>query len=166
MNRATRCALLVLGLQLSWPLAFAQPLGSPPQDPLAGARVFRVKGCAACHAVTRAGPRAAPDLRRIAPPRSLSDVASAMWNHRPYMQQLSALDPRLDARETRNLLAFLFTLDYWDADGADGDARAGRRLFTEKQCVMEALVAFKRAGADGILTYFALDAAGWMKEKP
>jgi porphobilinogen synthase len=35
----------------------------------------------------------------------------------------------------------------------------------EKQCVMEALVAFKRAGADGILTYFALDAAGWLKEK-
>jgi porphobilinogen synthase len=31
--------------------------------------------------------------------------------------------------------------------------------------VMEALVAFKRAGADGILTYFALDAAGWLKEK-
>jgi porphobilinogen synthase len=36
---------------------------------------------------------------------------------------------------------------------------------TEKQCVMEVLVAFKRAGADGILTYFALDAAGWLKEK-
>src|SRR5258708_4437281 len=36
---------------------------------------------------------------------------------------------------------------------------------SEKQCVMEALVAFKRAGADGILTYFALDAAGWLKEK-
>jgi len=33
----------------------------------------------------------------------------------------------------------------------------------EKQCVMEALLAFKRAGADGILTYFALDAAGWIK---
>lgn len=135
MNRATKCALLVLGLQLSWPLAFAQPLGSPSQDPMAGARVFRVKGCAACHAVTRAGPPAAPDLRRIAPPRSLSAVASAMWNHRPYVQQLSALDPRLDARETGNLLAFLFTLDYWDAGGADGDGRAGRRLFVEKQCV-------------------------------
>ena len=38
MNRTARCALLVLGLQLSWPLAFAQPLGSPPQDPIAGAR--------------------------------------------------------------------------------------------------------------------------------
>jgi porphobilinogen synthase len=35
---------------------------------------------------------------------------------------------------------------------------------TEKQCAMEALLAFKRAGADGILTYFALDAARWLKE--
>ncbi|HVQ61608.1 MAG TPA: porphobilinogen synthase [Burkholderiales bacterium] len=33
---------------------------------------------------------------------------------------------------------------------------------SEKQCAMEALLAFKRAGADGILTYFALDAAGWI----
>ncbi|HEY6720238.1 MAG TPA: porphobilinogen synthase, partial [Burkholderiales bacterium] len=33
----------------------------------------------------------------------------------------------------------------------------------EKQCVMEVLLGFKRAGADGILTYFALDAAGWLK---
>jgi porphobilinogen synthase len=29
---------------------------------------------------------------------------------------------------------------------------------------MESLLAFKRAGADGILTYFALDAARWLKE--
>jgi porphobilinogen synthase len=28
---------------------------------------------------------------------------------------------------------------------------------------MEALLAFKRAGADGILSYFALDAAGWIR---
>src|SRR5207302_1779147 len=28
-----------------------------------------------------------------------------------------------------------------------------------ESCVMEALLAFKRAGADGVLTYFALDAA-------
>ena len=35
----------------------------------------------------------------------------------------------------------------------------------ERQCVMEALTSFKRAGADGILTYFALDAASWLKEK-
>lgn len=34
----------------------------------------------------------------------------------------------------------------------------------EKACVMEALLAFKRAGADGILTYFAVDAAKWLKD--
>jgi porphobilinogen synthase len=34
---------------------------------------------------------------------------------------------------------------------------------TEKQCALEALIAFKRAGADGILTYFALDAADWIR---
>ena len=33
----------------------------------------------------------------------------------------------------------------------------------EKACAMEALLSFKRAGADGILTYYALDAARWMK---
>ncbi|MSQ59812.1 MAG: porphobilinogen synthase [Betaproteobacteria bacterium] len=35
----------------------------------------------------------------------------------------------------------------------------------EKACVLETLLAFKRAGADGILTYFALPAAQWMKEE-
>jgi porphobilinogen synthase len=34
----------------------------------------------------------------------------------------------------------------------------------EERCIMEALLAFKRAGADGILTYFALDAARWLKQ--
>ena len=34
----------------------------------------------------------------------------------------------------------------------------------EKTCAMEALLAFKRAGADGVLTYYALDAAQWMLE--
>lgn len=33
----------------------------------------------------------------------------------------------------------------------------------EKSCVLESLLAFKRAGADGILTYFALDAAEYLK---
>jgi len=33
----------------------------------------------------------------------------------------------------------------------------------EKACVMEALLSFKRAGADGVLTYFAMDVARWLK---
>lgn len=32
----------------------------------------------------------------------------------------------------------------------------------EKACVLESLLAIKRAGADGILTYYAMDAAGWL----
>jgi porphobilinogen synthase len=32
----------------------------------------------------------------------------------------------------------------------------------EKPCVLESLLAFKRAGADGILSYFALQAAAWL----
>ncbi len=32
-----------------------------------------------------------------------------------------------------------------------------------KSCVLESLVAFKRAGADGILTYFAIEAAEWLQ---
>ena len=34
----------------------------------------------------------------------------------------------------------------------------------ERACTLEALTAFKRAGADGVLTYFALDAARWLQE--
>jgi porphobilinogen synthase len=33
----------------------------------------------------------------------------------------------------------------------------------ERACVLEALTGMKRAGADAIMTYFALDAAGWLK---
>ncbi|GIK26124.1 MAG: delta-aminolevulinic acid dehydratase [Betaproteobacteria bacterium] len=34
----------------------------------------------------------------------------------------------------------------------------------EKACVLEALLSMRRAGADAILSYFALDAARWLKE--
>ena len=43
-------------------------------------------------------------------------------------------------------------------------AAAQNGWLNEKACVLEALLGFKRAGADGILTYYALDAANWLKE--
>lgn len=43
-------------------------------------------------------------------------------------------------------------------------AAARNGWLDERQCVMEALLAFKRAGADGVLTYYALDAARWLAE--
>jgi porphobilinogen synthase len=41
-------------------------------------------------------------------------------------------------------------------------AAAQRGWLDERACALEALTAFKRAGADAILTYFALSVAGWL----
>jgi len=43
-------------------------------------------------------------------------------------------------------------------------AAAQNGWLDEKACVLEALLAFKRAGADGILTYFARDVARWLRK--
>jgi len=43
-------------------------------------------------------------------------------------------------------------------------AAAQNGWLDEKACVLESLMCFKRAGADGILTYFAKDAAKWLCE--
>ena len=40
------------------------------------------------------------------------------------------------------------------------------RGWLPESCILESLLAFKRAGADGILTYFALDAARALRERP
>lgn len=117
-------------------VALAQPLFSPTQDPLAGSRVFGAKSCVKCHSINGAGGKVGPDLGRLPRPRSFYDLATAMWNHAPRMAarmaELGVAEPRLDAREAGDLVAFLFTLDYFDPPGK---ADAGRRLFTEKRCV-------------------------------
>jgi len=42
-------------------------------------------------------------------------------------------------------------------------AAAQNGWLDERACVLESLLAFKRAGADGILTYFARDTARWLR---
>jgi len=42
-------------------------------------------------------------------------------------------------------------------------AAAQRGWLDERACALEVLTAFKRAGADAILTYFAMNAARWLK---
>jgi porphobilinogen synthase len=44
-------------------------------------------------------------------------------------------------------------------------AAASNGWLDRKQCVMESLLAFKRAGADGVLTYFAPEVASWLAEE-
>ncbi len=43
-------------------------------------------------------------------------------------------------------------------------AAAQNGWLDERQVVLESLLSFKRAGADGVLTYFAKRVAGWLKE--
>ena len=43
-------------------------------------------------------------------------------------------------------------------------AAAQNGWLDEKACVLESLLAFKRAGADGVLSYFALEAAAWLRK--
>ena len=44
-------------------------------------------------------------------------------------------------------------------------AAAQNGWLEEESCMLEALTAFKRAGADAILTYFAVAAATWLKQR-
>jgi mono/diheme cytochrome c family protein len=115
----------------------AQPLFNSAWDPLAGSRVFGDKGCGKCHAISGVGGQAGPDLARIPGGRSFYDLAAAIWNHLPSMtakmQQLGIFYPRLSPQETGDLIAFLYTIDYFDPPG---NVVAGRRLFSEKKCVL------------------------------
>lgn len=43
-------------------------------------------------------------------------------------------------------------------------AAAGNGWLDERACALETLLGFKRAGADGVLTYLALDAARWLRD--
>ncbi|SFP64489.1 porphobilinogen synthase [Nitrosomonas cryotolerans] len=44
-------------------------------------------------------------------------------------------------------------------------AAAMNGWLNEESCVLESLLAFKRAGADAILTYYAINAAAWLKRE-
>lgn len=131
-----RSLIVLAWLLLVAPSALAQPLFSPSQDPLAGARVFDAKGCIKCHAIDGTGGKVGPDLARTPRPRTFYDLAAALWNHAPKMaarmRALGIARPSLDPIEAGDLAGYLFTLSYFDRKA---DVAGGRRLFTEKRCV-------------------------------
>jgi mono/diheme cytochrome c family protein len=137
MVRAVRLAVAGLLLMGSLDAAWAQPVFSPSQDPLAGSRVFGVKGCVKCHSINGVGGKVGPDLALRLRPRSFYDVATAMWNHLPRMaermKQLGITRPQLTAQEAGDLVGFLYTLHYFDPPG---NVAAGRQLFLEKKCIV------------------------------
>jgi cytochrome c551/c552 len=124
-------------LVLSVSPAYGQERIGLTQNPMAGSHVFGTKGCVKCHSVNGLGGTIGPDLGRIARRRSFFDLAATMWNHLPVMlQQMDALGierTQMNEREAGDLIAFLFTLDYFDAPG---NVEVGKRLFVEKRCVV------------------------------
>jgi len=137
----TKKTMAILALAVILILFFAagsqsQQYGAASQNPLAGSRVFGSKGCTQCHAVNGVGGKIAVDLGSMTKPRTFYDLATAMWNHLPemaaQMRKLSKPPPQLSPRETGDLIAFLTTINYFDPVG---DAKEGKRIFADKQCI-------------------------------
>jgi len=125
--------------------AVAQPATSPTTPPqpfapdwalLAGAQLFGQKDCGKCHTVRGAGGTVGPDLSRARTGASFFDIGAAMWNHLPRMgarmRQAGIERARLTPAEAANLVAFIFTAQYFDDSG---DAKRGETLFRGKSCV-------------------------------
>jgi mono/diheme cytochrome c family protein len=145
MSRARRFAasgftLLAVSLTLMTVLpASAQQQPTQPFAPewgmLAGFDVFAKKGCGKCHAIRGAGGGIGPDLGRIGSAKGFFELGAAMWNHLPRMgarmRETGIERPTLTPQELANVIAFIFTAQYYDELG---DPRVGQKLFSAKGC--------------------------------
>ena len=71
------------------------------------------------------------------------------------------LDVVRDIKETFKMPTFVYQVS---GEYAMLKAAAQNGWLNEKACALESLLAFKRAGADAVLTYYALEAARWLKD--
>jgi cytochrome c2 len=117
--------------------AYPQEQARLTHNALAGSRVFGSKGCVKCHSVNGLGGTLGPDLALIAQRRSFFELAATLWNHLPDMEtqirELGVERPQFNEREAGDLVAFLFTLGYFDQPG---DVEVGAELFEEKKCLV------------------------------
>lgn len=104
-------------------------------DARTGAKIFREKGCAYCHAVNRIGGGIAPDLGSERPSAGPDQLVTAMWNHAPRMwdriKEERVTYPALTQQQMAHLFAYLYTSRYV---GENGDRERGRRVFSAKGC--------------------------------
>jgi mono/diheme cytochrome c family protein len=138
-DRLRLASSLCATLFLAWGTAgnaVAQGPAAPTQNATAGAAVFGEKGCVACHSVAGEGDTLGPDLKSASLGRSFDDLAAALWNHLPAMtdrmDELGIDSPRLSPQEAGDLIAFLYTLDYFEPPGDPG---RGEALFQELSCI-------------------------------
>ena len=139
-GRRLRLAIAVCAVILLVPVARAAaqwPRFTPDSPMLAGSEVFTEKGCDGCHRIRGMGSGTAGlDLARVRGGTGFFGLAAAMWNHLPEMglksRELGIARPSFTPLELSNLLAFLFTAQYYDGTG---DPAAGAGLFAGKGCV-------------------------------
>jgi cytochrome c2 len=116
------------------------PLGGPlyvlPGDADIGRTIFTGSGCAECHSVKGTGGRVGPDLASRGVRWDLTQFAAAMWNKAPgmtaEMQARGIRVPQLEAGEMADLVAYLYSVQYF---AESGDPRAGRQLLQSKGCL-------------------------------
>ena len=107
-----------------------------PGNPQVGRQLFQQKRCATCHGPEGTG-GVGPDFRRRREDfqGGLTQVAALMWNHGPAiwakMNEMGIPVPSLTGQEMADLVAFLYTLPYFDEPG--NQAR-GREVFERKGC--------------------------------
>jgi mono/diheme cytochrome c family protein len=87
-----------------------------------GAALFKQSGCVNCH-----NPGDLPLEDRLGD-STLTDVAAALWNHAPQMQQPH---PELTLAHMRQILGFVWTQQFF---AVRGDAARGRQTYAEKRC--------------------------------
>lgn len=135
-SRWSPLALLVLFLAAGPGSGLAQVPANAPQSPIGGAAVYGSRGCVACHSISGIGGSVGPDLRASTSTRDAVGIVAALWNHLPSMadrmRSLEIARPRLSARETGDLIAFLFAIG--ESHG-EGSADAGREAFRARGCI-------------------------------
>lgn len=124
-------------------LAFLYYLSSfdPPGDAAAGSRLFREKGCQACHAVGGKGGHVGPELDKYSRYASPLYVTTALWDRgramAEKMRELGVPRPTFEGRDIPDLLAYIQSA----GGGTErvyappGSAKRGEALFTEKRCI-------------------------------
>ncbi len=108
-----------------------------PGNPKEGRQVFIAKGCVKCHSIQGEGGKGGEDLGKRAKLfyRSLTQIASVMWNKGPTvlakMAQTQTGIPKFTPKEMADLLAYLYFLHFIDEPG---NAASGKKVYTEIGC--------------------------------
>ena len=106
-----------------------------PGDAGAGAAVIEANGCMVCHGTPGAGGVIASDLAGLSRGASLIDFVALMWNKSPAMiaamRSRNLEFPRLEAQDFANLVAYLYSVNYFSSGGR---ASAGEALIQSKGC--------------------------------